>query len=118
MKKKYNTSTTAPHIGNILKSHIREHRLRKAALARHMGRSYNTVYAYQSSHSMQTTILWDLSMAMKHNFFQDLAAQLPPEFTTSAPDPTLQFQERMAALEEENKQLNTKVETLMAVVKK
>jgi len=48
----------------------------------------------------------------------DLAAQLPPEYTTNAPDPTLPMQERIAALEEENKLLQTKVETLMAVVRK
>jgi hypothetical protein len=55
---------------------------------------------------------------MKHNFFADLAAQLPPDFTTNAPDPTLPLQERIAALEEENKLLKIKVETLMAVVGK
>jgi len=53
-----------------------------------------------------------------HNFFADLAAQLPSEFTTNAPDPTQPLQERIAALEEENKVLTTKVETLMAVVGK
>ncbi|OAD92292.1 hypothetical protein A7A78_08620 [Aequorivita soesokkakensis] len=51
-------------------------------------------------------------------FFADLAAQLPPDFTTNAPDPTLPLQERIAVLEEENKVLKTKVETLMAVVGK
>jgi len=54
----------------------------------------------------------------KPQLFLDLAAQLPPEYTTNAPDPTLPMQERIAALEEENKLLQTKVETLMAVVRK
>jgi len=48
----------------------------------------------------------------------DLAAQLPSEFTTNAPDPTLPLQERVAVLEEENKLLTAKVETLMAVMGK
>ena len=46
------------------------------------------------------------------------SAQLPPDLTANAPDPTLPLQERIAALEEENKLLKTKVETLMAVVVK
>ena len=48
----------------------------------------------------------------------DLAAQLPLDFTTNAPDPTLPLQERIAALEKENKLLKTKVETLMQVIGK
>ncbi len=48
----------------------------------------------------------------------DLAAQLPAEATTNAPDPTLALQQRVAALEEENRLLQVKVETLMAVVGK
>lgn len=63
-------------------------------------------------------MLWKLSFALNHNFFQDLAAQLPPEFTTNAPDHNLPLQERNAALEEENKLLKAKVDTLMAVVRK
>jgi hypothetical protein len=55
---------------------------------------------------------------MKHNFIKDLAAQLPPVFTTNAPDPTLPLQERIAALEEENKLLNAKLEKLQAVLRK
>lgn len=117
MKKKY-TTATAPHVGELLKNHIRINRLRRAALARQLGRSYNTVYNYQASQGIHTNILWELSTALKHNFFADLAAQLPPGFTTNAPDPTLPLQERNAALEEENKLLNAKVETLMAVVRK
>jgi len=48
----------------------------------------------------------------------DLAAQFPAHFTTNAPDSTLPLKKRIAALEEENKLLKTKVETLMAVVGK
>jgi hypothetical protein len=116
--KKYNTNTSAPHVGQLLKNHIKLHRLHRAVLAKMLGRAYGTVYKYQQNKSMQTAILWELSTALKHNFFMDLAAQLPPGFTTNAPDPTLPFKERIAALEEENKVLTTKVETLMAVVRK
>ena len=62
--------------------------------------------------------LWELWELMQHNFFADLAAKLPPGFTTNAPDPTLPLQERIAALEAKNKLLLAKVETLMAVVGK
>lgn len=60
--------------------------------------------------------LQKLFVVMQHHFFMDLAAQLPPDFTANAPDPTLSLQERIAVLEEEDKVLKTKVETLMAVM--
>ncbi len=107
-----------PHIGHMLKSHLREKRLRRGALARHLKKSYSTVYDYQKAQRMRTDTLWQLCITLRHNFFADLAAQLPPDFTTNAPDPTLPLQERIAVLEEENKVLKTKVETLMAVVGK
>ena len=116
--KKYLTNTTAPHVGQLLKNHIKQHRLHRAVLSRMLNRAYGTVYKYQQNKSMQTHILWELSTALKHNFFMDLAAQLPPDFSTNAPDASLPLLERIAALEEENKLLLTKVETLMAVVRK
>jgi hypothetical protein len=67
---------------------------------------------------MQTHLVWELSTPLGHNFFADLAPQLPPEFTTNAPDPTLPLQQRIAALEEQNRMLEVKVDTLMAVVGK
>ncbi|MBK5214985.1 MAG: hypothetical protein JJE55_15165 [Flavobacteriaceae bacterium] len=116
--KKYKAATNAPNVGQLLKNHIHKHRLRRGVLAGLLGRSYSTVYNYQESPSMQTHILWELSTALTHNFFMDLAAQLPADFTTNAPDVTLPFQERIAALEEEAKLMNAKMETLVAVMKK
>ena len=118
MKSKKYKTVDAPNVGQLLKNHLRQHRLRRGVLAGLLGRSYSTVYNYQESPNMQTHILWELSTALNHNFFMDLAAQLPPAFTTNAPDLSVPLQERIAALEEENKMLTIKVETLMAVVKK
>ena len=112
------TNLAPPHIGQMLKQHFRNKRLRRGAVARHLQKSYGTVYNYQSAANLRTHTLWQLCLTLKHNFFMDLAGQLPPDFTTNAPDPTLPLRERIAALEEENKVLTTKVETLMAVLQK
>ena len=96
---------------------MRKKRLRHAALARNLKKGYSTVYEYQNAETMRIHNLWQLCIPLKHNFFTDLAAQLPPEFTTNAPDLTLPLQERIAALEE-NKVLNTKVETLLTLMGK
>jgi hypothetical protein len=111
-------TTACPDIGQMLNNRIKKRRISKAALSRNANRKPQTLQKILSKPSIQIRILWELCVAMRHNFFADLAAQLPPDFTTNAPDPTLPLQERIAALEEENKVLTTKVETLMAVVGK
>ncbi len=107
-----------PALGAMLQTFFKQHRTRKGALAKVIGKSDNSIMRYQKQDNFSCSILWELSLGLNHNFFRDLAAQLPPAFTTNAPDPTLPLQERLVALEEENKLLKTKVETLMAVLKK
>ena len=55
---------------------------------------------------------------MRHNFLLDLAAQLPPDFTTHAPDNTLALQEELEQLREENKILSAKLEELRNAIGK
>lgn len=45
-------------------------------------------------------------------------AQQHPDFTANPPDPNLSLQARTVELEEENKALKTKVQTLMQVIGK
>jgi hypothetical protein len=118
MKTKYIQKNTSPHLGKLVKNHITKHKVYRSSLSRYMERQPSTIEYYLKKPTLQTAILWELSTALKHNFFMDLAAQLPAAFTTNAPDLTLPFKERIAALEEENKLLKIKVETLMAVVGK
>ena len=118
MKTKYIQKNTSPHLGKLVKDHITKHKVYRSSLSRYMERQPSTIEYYLKKPTLQTAILWELSTSLKHNFFADLAAQLPADFTTNAPDPTLPFKEQIAALEEENKVLTTKVETLMAVVGK
>ena len=117
-KSKFKIQKNSPHIGEMLSARIKARRISKAAVSRAMHRAPETILRFTQRPSLQTEILWQLCTVMKHNFFADLAAQLPPDFTTNAPDDTLPFKERIAALEDENKVLTTKVETLMGVVGK
>ncbi|WP_347375099.1 hypothetical protein [Aequorivita sp. Q41] len=118
MKTKYLQKNTSPHLGKLLKAHIIKHSVYRSSLSRYMERQPSTIEYYLKQPTLQTALLWELSTALKHNFFKDLAAQLPADFTTNAPDTTLPFQERIAALEEEAKLTNAKLEELRAVVRK
>lgn len=106
-----------PHLGNLLKTYYKINRINKSGLARAMNRSRATVQDYEERKSLQCNVLWDICVAVEHNFFADLAAQLPQTYTTNVPEDTTQAQ-RIAQLEEENRILKTKVDTLLAVVGK
>src|SRR5690606_20567394 len=106
-----------PHLGNLLKTYYKTNRINKSGLARAMNRSRATVQDYEERKSLQCNVLWDICVAVEHNFFADLAAQLPQTYTTNVPEDTTQAQ-RIAQLEEENRILKTKVDTLLVVVGK
>lgn len=106
-----------PHLGNLLKTYYKANRVNKAGLARAMNRSRATVQDYEERKSLQCNVLWDVCIAMEHNFFADIAAQLPQTYTTHIPEDTAQAQ-RIAQLEEENKILVGQLELLKGVMGK
>lgn len=90
-----------PHIGEMLNAYIVSNRIYKAALARAMNRNARTLLQYRKNHSVQAAILWEVSHALRHNFFADMAAALPPSFTSKGDgEPDIKDQ-RIAALEAE-----------------
>jgi hypothetical protein len=109
------TNPTPPHIGNLLKTYFRVRRTRKAVLARLMQRKASAISNYQHRASLQTTILWELCIHLQHNFFSDIAAQLPAHFSSDSPIDNTK-DELINTLQEENKELTTQVATLKEVL--
>ena len=70
---------------------------------------------YQKAASLKTNILFDLSHALHHNFFADIADTLPKEYTTDAVQNTTST-DRIAALEEEVKLLKTENAALLKAI--
>lgn len=115
-KKKLEAISTVPPIGLILTRFIKERRVFKSALARKLLVSPQTVQAYLKKNTMQTETIWKLSLALKHNFLQDLADQLPKDFSTYAIK-DLSLQEKCTALEEELKIANAQLTVLKEVMR-
>ena len=107
-----------PSLGTELKKYFKDNRTRKGTLAKIMGKHRSSIMRYQKQDDLWCSILWHLSLGLNHNFFADLAAQLPPDFTTYAPDPTLALQEELEQLREEKKLLNAQLATLKEVMRK
>ena len=105
-----------PHIGELLKAHLDARRARKSVLARRMGVKDPMIAKYQKRESLQTSILWRLSVELKHNFFADLAAKLPSDFTTTAPNDHIKDDE-IAQLKREKEILETEKNMLLEVLR-
>jgi DNA-binding Xre family transcriptional regulator len=87
MSRKYqlNTENPAPSTGAMLDTYIKEKRIRQAALCRALNRHLSSVAVFRKGSTIQTAVLWEICHALQHNFFADIAAQLPDTYTTSAP---------------------------------
>ena len=114
---KYQTAnTTAPNTGEMLRAFYKKRRIHKAALARLLHRRANTMAEFEKNASIQTAILWELCHALKHNFFADIAAQLPSTYTSNVSiDNSKDL--RIAQLENELAISKAKYEALAEVMK-
>ena len=103
------------HTGNMLLNYFKKRRTHRSALARKLNKTPDTLYRYQKQASMQVALLWDICHVMKHNFFKDIAAMLPPEYATDAEtDDTLSNE--IAALKQQIALLTAERDVLMKVV--
>ena len=75
MKKKGNTIEQLD-IGKLVRQVMYEQGMTKARLARKIDRSASVTKRVIYSSSFQTYLVWELSVALNHNFFTDLAQQL------------------------------------------
>lgn len=112
--KKYliNTQSGSPNTGTLLTTFIKKNRIYQNALARKLGRSTHTVYAFRKRTSIQTAVLWEFCHALNYNFFSDIAAQLPPQM----PCATTLKDQRIAELEKQVQELTTERNNLKQVV--
>ncbi len=84
-KYKLAQSYQVPHIGKLIFDFFHLHKIKSAFVARKMNRAPITVSRYRKNASIQIGILLEICYVVKHNFFMDIAATLPADFTTQAP---------------------------------
>lgn len=115
LKSKHNINT-----GALLRAHIQKNRILKSVLGSAINRNGLAVNEYMKNESIQTGILIDICYALKHNFFKDIANQLPDDFTTTNPTDQSLISEKdqlIAQLQEENKVLKIQNEILLLMKK-
>lgn len=97
-----------PSVGTFIRRVFDQRRVRKSALSRVLGVGPSTVTDLMTARSIGTERLWHLCLALRHNFFADIAAQLPSDFATNAPLDTTAL-DRISELEKEVEKLKTEI---------
>jgi plasmid maintenance system antidote protein VapI len=116
-KFKENASQQPIQIGEMLKNYFTKNRIYKSALARLLHRKPDTILGYQKKASIQTAILWEISVALQHNFFADIACQLPSTYSSNAPINNMDA-EKIAALEKQLMLVSAERDVLLRALKK
>ncbi|MBC7525538.1 MAG: hypothetical protein H7239_14015 [Flavobacterium sp.] len=115
LKSKNNINT-----GALLEGYVYKNRIFKSVLGVAINRNGLAVLQYMRNESIQTGILLDICYALKHNFFKDIANQLPDDFTITNPTDKSLISEKdqlIAQLQEENKVLKIQNDVLMMMKK-
>jgi uncharacterized protein YceH (UPF0502 family) len=99
----------APHIGNMLRQYVRQHRIFQSGWARERGIQPTTVARYLKQPSMRVDTLFTICQTLEHNFLREIADALPAELE---PRPVADQSTEVAALQQRIAQLETQVATL------
>lgn len=113
---KRNTTVHAlPRTGELIQRVLQKRHMRKADLARSLHANNSIVNRFTNSKSMSLAKLAEISRVLGHNFFADLAATLPSDFTTlAAKDP---FSEERARLQAEIARLQAENAVMERLIK-
>jgi len=106
-KSKHNINT-----GALLSDFIEKRFVNRTELALKINRTGQSITKYSQNDSIQTDILIEICHALEHNFFQDMANQLPENFTVN-PQWDSAYRQKLKDLEQENAVLKIQNELLM-----
>ena len=105
---------TAPHIGDMLRAHVKRNRLFQSGWARQQGVHPKTIAGYLKNPAMRTDTLFAICQTLQYNFFKDLAVALPEILP---PHPVNEQEARIKELEEKVKHLEWQNVTLEKALK-
>ena len=104
-----------PHIGAILKKHVRDNKVSQASWARKQGVKDESVIRYFKKSTMQISTVFDICQILDFNVFKIIAQALPSEMP---PPEVNELLEDNAKLKADNEKLKFHIEILEKMMKK
>lgn len=109
-----NTKIKELHTGQLVAQVLKQKRVTHAALARATHRSQSNLSTLIKGPSTQAYILWQMSLALKHNLFRDMADQLDAATNGRMAQGAITIE----TLQKEVEQLRKERDTLMKAIAK
>lgn len=114
-KHHFQGDTPMKNIGTLIVKRVKEKGLSYAEVCRRIGIKDSVFQGYIYQSSVQTAILWKLSIALEHNFFADLMEDFPEKVLSSN---LSTFQTTIKNQEEEIKNLKKEIEIYKEILSK
>jgi len=89
------------HVGKMLSDFYKDKKISMTEIGQAFGSEGTTISYHRKREELNTGIILKYSMFFKHNFFLDIGAKLPKDFTTNAP----KAQEELAIIEKLKQEL-------------
>ncbi|MEM0541120.1 hypothetical protein WFZ85_00675 [Flavobacterium sp. j3] len=105
---------TLPHMGELVKKRILEKKLSFAEVCRRINVKQPVMNGYFFSPTLQTSIIWKISIAIEHNLFADLIEKLPSNVQNAN---HTAFQQTIQRQEEEIKDLKKEIVIYKEILK-
>ena len=104
-----------PHIGKMLAAYFANISLNRAKLSRQLKLADSSVLRYLQRDSMQFKTLWNISIALNHNFIAEMGEKLPVDYVTTREK---ELQEQVETLQKELEKLNIELGVYKNIVGK
>ncbi len=102
-----------PHVGEMLRKYVKDHRLYQSGWARMQGMKPSTIAGFFKKPVLPLGTLYDVCQILKYNFIREIADTLPAEF---GPHASNELTTRVQELEKENEKLKNDIALLKEVI--
>lgn len=103
------------HLGNYIKWHLESNKIKKKSVSDFLNVQAITLNRYFKQPSFQLSILWRISLAVKHNFLMQLGEELEIPYETKAEK---ELKTQLENLLQENRDLKRENELLKEILKR
>ena len=103
------------HLGNYIKWHLESNKIKKKSVSDFLNVQAITLNRYFKQSSFQFSILWRISLAVKHNFLMQLGEELGIPYETKAEK---ELKTQLENLQQENRDLKRENELMSDILKR
>ncbi len=91
-----------PNIGKVLADYLKKQSINRSKLAKQLSVPGPSIVRYIEKETLQFKTIWNISVALNHNFIAEMGEKLPVDYVTA----------REAALQSQVETLETEIEKL------